>query len=180
MSRLAYFLLICLLFLQSCNPSPSGLQTVAAGTLVASTQAPTQAPYPTSTPNPTLTTNPTYTPYPTFTEQPVVTQVVVQTPTPDLSNINCTPLTNMDYTDDTKAFVLLQTYVSSLPDVRQLSYIVPEKIYSDTLSNIVLVRYIAKSNAQYYSKKYIIYMDEFGWSTGVFSIDGQCWIDGPH
>ena len=179
MSRLVYFLLICVLFLQSCNPSPGVLPTEEVGTLVASIQAPTQAPYPTSTPYPTLTPYPTYTPYPTFTEQPVVTQVVVQTPTPDFSNVNCTPLTNMDYTDEAKAFVLLQTYVSSLPDVRQLSYIDPEKISSDSLSNVVSVRYIAKSNAQYYTKKYIVYMDELGWSTGVFSIDGQCWIDGP-
>lgn len=180
MPRYVYFLLIAGLFLSSCSPSPGVIQTAVAGTVVAYPQAPTQFPNPTSTPYPTLTPNPTYTPYPTYTAQPTVTQEAVQTATPDLSNVNCTPLTKMDYTSSAEAMIDLQAYVSALPDVRQLSYAKPEKINNDALSSIVEVRYIARSNAQFFSKWYIVYMDELAFSSGVFSIDGQCWVDGPH
>ena len=146
------------------------------------TSVPTQTLRPTYTPYPTLTVWPTYTSYPTVTPQPtiVVTRVVVQTPTPDISNSRCVPMTNMDYSDNSKAFILLQAYVASLPDVRQVSYTIPERLYNNSLSHIVHVTYVSDSDGRIYSKRYIVYVKEFGWSDGVFSIDGQCWVDGPH
>lgn len=86
----------------------------------------------------------------------------------------------MDYSDNSKAFILLQAYVSSLPDVRQVSCTIPERLYSNTLSNIVFVIYVSNDDGKVYSKIYTICVKEFGWSTRVYSIDGQCWIDGPH
>lgn len=131
-----------------------------------------QTSYPTFTPYPTLTLDPTYTPYPTATNRPVVTRVVVQTPTPNLFNEDCTPLIATDYSDNSKAFILLQAYVASLPDVRQVSYTIPERLYSNTPSHIVFVSYVSNDDGKVYSKRYIIYVKEFGWSTGVYSIDG--------
>ena len=121
-------------------------------------------------------------PYPSSTPQPtiVVTRVVVQTPTPDLSKYGCKPMTNMDYSNNTNAFVMLQAYVAKLPGVRSVSSTINERLYSNSLSHIVFVTYVTDDDGKVYSKRYIVYLKEFGWKNGVFSIDGQCWVDGPH
>jgi hypothetical protein len=132
------------------------------------------------TPIPTYTPQSTYTFQPTFTSRPVVvvTSVVIQTPRPPNTN-DCIPLTNMNYSDNSKVAVLLQAYVSQLPDVKSVSYTIPEKLYSNTLSEIFFVQYMA-TDGKNYAKRYLVYMNEFGWKTGTFSISGQCWIDPPH
>jgi len=167
---------VFIFLLTSCGLSPEKMQGVIEGTIEAYT------PYPTFTPYPTLTSYSTYTPYPTPTSQPTiaVTRIVIQTPAPDLSDSDCTPMKLMDYSNNTNAFAMLQAYVASLPDVHTVSYTINERLYSNTLSHIVFVRYVAEEDGEVYSKRYIVYLDEFGWSEGVFSIDGQCWIDGPH
>ena len=86
----------------------------------------------------------------------------------------------MDYTDNMKASIKLQAYVSDLPDVKTVSYVIPERLYSNTLSQLYFVQYVAKSDNKVYSKRYIVYVKEFGWKKGVFSLDGQCWIDPMH
>jgi hypothetical protein len=171
-----FFIAILLFLITSCSPSTEELKIAIEGTMGAFT------PLPTFTPNATLTPYSTYTPYPTFTTQPTVavTRMVIQTPTPNLSDSSCKPITTMDYSNNSKAFTMLQAYVATLPDVRSVSYTVNEKLYSNSLSHIVFVRYVSDSDGQVYSKRYIVYVDEFGWAEGVFSIDGQCWVDGPH
>ena len=86
----------------------------------------------------------------------------------------------MDYTDNPSAILMLQAYVAKLPGVRTVSYTINEKLYSNSLSQLVHVTYIAEEDGKVYSKRYIVFLDEYSWFEGVFSIDGQCWVDGPH
>jgi len=137
-----------------------------------------------ATPYPTYTPQPTYTPYPTYTYIPSPTStplIIYRTPTPKSysGNLSCTPITNMDYSNNSRVAILLQAYVSSLSDVKSVSYTIPERLYKNTLSEIIFVNYIG-TDGKLYAKRYIVYMEEFGWLNGVFSIDGQCWIDPPH
>jgi hypothetical protein len=119
-----------------------------------------------------------WTPVPTQTAK-VVVQVVIQTPAPNPNNPSCKPITDMNYSDNTKIAVELQYYVSKLPDVGQVSYTIPEKLYTNTLSEIIFVQYVG-TDGKPYAKRYIVYIKEFGWENAVFSIDGQCWLDPPH
>lgn len=159
-----YFLIIVILLMTSCTPSSTLIQTAVAGTQTV------------WTPVPTCTPQLTYTPQPTI----VVTRVVVEIRTPVPPNKDsCKPLTNMDYSDNTKVSILLQAYVSQLPGVTSVHYVIPERLYSNTLSQLFHVQYTA-TDGKVYSKRYIVYLKEFGWQNATFSIDGQCWIDPPH
>lgn len=75
--------------------------------------------------------------------------------------------------------IQLQAYVSTLPSVRSVSYVIPERLYSNTKSQLFHVTYVADNDGKVYSKRYIVYLAKFGWKNAVFSIDGQCWIDPP-
>ena len=162
--------LVLLLLLSSCSVIESSISKKVAGTVAA------------YTPIPTSTSFPTYTPYPTATAVPTIaiTRVVVQTPTPHYSDDYCKPMTQMDYTDNPSAILMLQAYVSTLPGIQTVSYTINEKLYSNSLSQLVHVTYVAEEDGQVYSKRYIVFLNEFSWFEGVFSIDGQCWVDGPH
>lgn len=85
----------------------------------------------------------------------------------------------MDYSDNNKVMILLQAYVSALPDVKSVSLVIPEKLYNNSTSQLFHVTYVSSADGKVYSKRYIVYMQEFGWKNAVFSIDGQCWIDPP-
>lgn len=165
----SWLFLIIGIVLAGCARIEDYVDERVVGTLNSFTPIPTYTPYPTSTPYPTLTAQPTV----------VITKIVVRTPIPDRSDDRCKPMTNMNYEDNNKAFVMLQAYVATLPDVRQVSYTIPEKLYSNSLSHIVHVTYVSDSDGEKYSRRYLVYLSEFGWKKGVFSIDGQCWIDGP-
>jgi len=69
--------------------------------------------------------------------------------------------------------------VSQLPDVKSVSYTIPEPLYGNTLSELFFVQYTS-TDGKDYAKRYIVYVKEFGWLNGTFSIDGQCWVDPPH
>ncbi len=157
---IALTLSFCLLV--ACAPSAQIIQTAIAQTQAVWTPVPTQTPYPTQTPLPAL----------------VITKVIVWTPTPEYQDSICKPLTNMDYSDNSKIMIQLQAYVSHLPGVQSVSYTIPEKLYINTQSQIIFVNYI-KTDGKLYSARYIVYVHELGWKTGTFSIDGQCWIDPP-
>ena len=180
MKKLLFMLIIACL-LSSCAPSPEQLAVPVQLTL---TSIPSATAYPTNTPYPTLTPYATYTPFPTLTPNPTYTiqptKVKVVTPTNPYTTTACKPIDNMDYTDNMKASIKLQAYVSDLPDVKTVSYVIPERLYSNTLSQLYFVQYVAKSDNKVYSKRYIVYVKEFGWKKGVFSLDGQCWIDPMH
>jgi hypothetical protein len=158
------FLLLSLVFLASCTPSQQAILTALAETKEAWTPIPTQTAYPTLTPRPTI----------------AITKVVVWTPTPNNLSSDCKPITNMNYSDNSKVAILLQAYVSTLPNVKSVSYIIPERLYINTLSQLFHVNYVDSTDGKVYSKRYIVYLTEFGWKNAVFSIDGQCWIDQPH
>ena len=149
---------ICLatILLTACSPSPQVIQAAIAETQAAWTQIPS------------------YTPQPTI----VVTRVVEQTPVPNNQN-SCKPIINMDYSDNKKFDVLLLDYVSQLPDVKSVSYTIPEPLYGNTLSELFFVQYTS-TDGKDYAKRYIVYVKEFSWLNGTFSIDGQCWVDPPH
>jgi hypothetical protein len=152
------------ILLVACSPSQQVIQTAVAGTLGA---LPSQTPL-----------YPTYKPA-VFINTVIVTRVVVQTPTFNSSrSADCIPITNMVYSDNSTVAILLQAYVSQLPDVKAVSYTIPEKIYSNSLSEIFFVQYTS-TDGKNYAKRYVVYMDEFGWQNGTFSLDGQCWIDPP-
>lgn len=85
----------------------------------------------------------------------------------------------MDYSDNKKFDVLLLDYVSQLPDVKSVSYTIPEPLYGNTLSELFFVQYTS-TDGKDYAKRYIVYVKEFSWLNGTFSIDGQCWVDPPH
>jgi hypothetical protein len=138
---------------------------------VAKTQTAAWTPIPTQTPYPTLT------PYPTQTEA-IITQVFVWTPT--YANNNCKPISKIDYSDRSKMMADLQAYVGELSGVRSVSYVIPERLYSNSNSESFHVTFVSSSDGKVYSKRYIVYVKEFGWKNAVFSIDGQCWIDPPH
>lgn len=180
MKKLTFLLLIAF-FLVSCSPSSEQIAAPVQATLAA---IPTVTPYSTNTPYPTYTPNATYTPlstqtpYPTYTVQP--TKVKVVTPTNQNLSTTCKPIKDMDYSDNMKASVKLQSYVSDLPDVKSVSYVIPERLYSNTLSQLYFVQYVSKSDSKVYAKRYIVFVKEFGWKRGVFSLDGQCWIDPMH
>jgi septal ring factor EnvC (AmiA/AmiB activator) len=86
---------------------------------------------------------------------------------------------NMDYSNNSIVAIRLQNFVSTLPGVRSVSYVIPEKLYVNTISQLYYVSYVSSDDGKVYSKRYIVYMKEFGWSPSTFSIDGQCWIDSP-
>jgi hypothetical protein len=171
MKKVLLILFAMSFMLSGCASSDAAIQNAIAATQLKWTPIPSQTPYATYTPIPTNTPNPTSTPL-------VVTLHDIWTPTPDLSDSSCTPITNMDYSNNSKVGVLLQAYVSSLPDVKSVSYTIPERLYSNTLSQIIFVQYV-NTDGKIFAKRYIVYMKEFGWFNGVFSIDGQCWIDPP-
>jgi hypothetical protein len=160
-------LAICLLV--ACAPSPQAIQVAIAQTQAVWTKVPTQTYYPSQTPYPTSTPNPTI----------VVTKIFVWTPTPDNSKSGCKPIANMDYSDNSKVMIQLQAYVGTFSDVRSVSYVIPEQLYSNTKSQLFHVEYVSATDGKVYSKRYIVYLTEFGWKNAVFSIDGQCWIDPP-
>jgi hypothetical protein len=163
---------LILVIIASCAPFTPAIQLAITQTQAAWTPIPTETPYPTQTFYPTLT------PYPTQTIA-IVTRVMVWTPTVDPSKDSCKPISVMDYSDRSKIMVDLQFYVGGLPGVKSVSYLIPEKLYSNTESELFHVRYV-NSDDKVYSKRYIVYLNEFGWKKAVFSIDGQCWIDSPH
>lgn len=167
---IAAIIVILILLATGCGPTQGDFQKAVFATLTA---------YPTVTPYPSLTPFPTYTPYATATQQPalMVTRVVIQTPTPKYTDSQCKPMDKMDYSNNSKAALMLQSYVASLPGVRQVSYVIPEKLYSNTLSQLYHVTYVDDNDGKVYSKRYIVYMSELGWTPKVFSIDGQCWIN---
>jgi hypothetical protein len=81
--------------------------------------------------------------------------------------------------------ILLQAYVSKLSGVRTASYALPEGLYSNVNSQAIYISYVNDEDGKVYSKRFIVYMKEdpkmnMGWKLGVFSIDGQCWIDPLH
>jgi hypothetical protein len=87
---------------------------------------------------------------------------------------------NMDYLNNSVAALRLQNYVSTLHDVKSVSYVIPEKIYSNTRSQLYHITYVSSGDGKVYSKRYIVFVNELGWGPGTFSIDGQCWIDPPY
>jgi hypothetical protein len=102
---------------------------------------------------------------------------VIQTPVP--SGPNCGPITGVTYSDISKVIIQLQAYVSKMPDVKSISYAIPERLYSNTSSELVHITYVS-TDGKVYSRRYIIYIEEFSWKEGIYSVDGQCWIDPPH
>jgi hypothetical protein len=162
-------LILAVCLLAACAPSQQALQAAIEKTKAVWTPVPSQTAYSTQTAYPTLTPRPII----------VVTQVVVWTPTPENQDSRCKPLTDMDYSDNSKAMIHLQAYVSDLPDVKSVSYVIPEKLYSNTKSQLMHVTYVDSNDGKVYSKRYIVYLAEFGLKNAVFSIDGQCWIDPP-
>jgi hypothetical protein len=169
MNKKCVTIIVCLgtILLVACAPSPQTIQTAISQTQGAWTPIPTQTAYPTQTSYPTQT-------------RVIITQVYVWTPTNEDSSDDCKPIKTMDYTNNSKVAILLQAYVVGLPRVKSVSYVYPEKLYSNTLSELFHVSYTDSEDGKTYSKRYIVYMDEFGWKNAVFSIDGQCWIDPPH
>jgi hypothetical protein len=162
---LAFTLAICLL--AACAPSQQAIQTAVAQTQAAWTPIPTQTAYPTQTPRPTQT-------------RAIITQVFVWTPTYESYDNKCKSISGFDYSNNSKIAIQLQAYVAGLPGVESVSYVYPERLYNNTLSESFHVNYADSNDGKGYSKRYIVYVAEFGWKNAVFSIDGQCWIDPPH
>lgn len=158
-------ILAFIIILVGCAPSPEELGKAVAET---QTALPTQTAYPTNTP------------YPTYTPKPTVIKIIIQTPTPKYATTSCKPITNMVYGDLYKEINLLKAYVETLPDVKVTTYELPEQIYSNSTSHLVYIQYVSKKDGETYSKRYIIYENEFGWKESIFSLDGQCWIDPPN
>jgi hypothetical protein len=127
---------------------------------------------------PTQTAYPTQTAFPTYTPAP--TKVVIVTPTNSKQDSSCKPITGLDYDNNSKIMIKLQSYVSDLPNVRSVSFVIPEKVYPNTDSQLYYVNYISESSGNLYSMRFLVYVNELGWKKGTFSIDGQCWIDYPH
>ncbi len=154
-------LFIIMLFLSGCSPLQQVMNTAISQTQAAWTPVPTQTAW-----------------IQTQVVTKIYTRVVVETPTP--SGSACEPISNVDYSDNSKVITLLQAYVSQQPDVKTVSYAVPERLYNNTNSELVHINYTSSADSKLYSMRFIIYLNEFGWKTGIFSIDGQCWIDPPH
>jgi hypothetical protein len=172
MNKKGIKIIVCLVtvLMGACAPSQEAIQAAIAQTQSALALLQTQNPLPTSTP------------YPTYTPRPpiYVTRVFIETPTNQQSNDACKPITTMYYTDNSKVAILLQAYVAGLPGVKAVSLVYPERLYPNSISESFHVNYTDASDGKTYSKRYIVYMSEFGWKNAVFSIDGQCWIDPPH
>jgi hypothetical protein len=97
-----------------------------------------------------------------------------------LSDVICEdPNLKMTYDDSSKIAIKLQNYVSDLPGVDTVSYVIPERIYSNTDSRLYYVQYVNSSDHKVYAKRYMVYVSEFGWKKATFSIDDQCWLDYP-
>jgi hypothetical protein len=152
---------------QATTAAPHTIQTAIARTQAAWTPIPSQTPYPTQTPYSTQT-------------PAIVTRVYVATPTVSPNDENCKPITNMHYSDRSKMMIDLQAYVAGLSYVKSVSYVIPEKVYTNSTSELFFVTFVSSNDGQRYSKRYIVYVRELGWQNAVFSIDGQCWIDPPH
>lgn len=161
-------IVVMLFFLSSCTISDAIVQTAIAETQAIWTPISTQTSYPTSTPMPT------YTPIPT------IVKIVLQTPIPRYPDTLCKPIKDVNYSTIWKSISSLQAYLGQFDDVRSTSNALPEKMYSNSDSYIVHMRYVSDSDGEVYSRRFMIYVTEFSWQKGVFSIDGQCWIDPPH
>lgn len=153
-------LLIIMILLTGCSPLQQVINTAMAQTQAAWTPVPTQTAW-----------------IQTQVVTKIYTRVIVETPTPFGSA--CEPITNVDYSDNSKVITQLQAYVGRQPDVKSVSYAVPERLYINTNSELVHINY-TDTKGNLYSMRFIIYLNEFGWKTGIFSIAGQCWIDPPH
>jgi len=168
-----------MLFITACAPSTSQIQTSIAQTQAVWTPIPTQTAFPTIIKVITQTQT-DWTPTATQTAVPTVVIIIVQTPTPAYSDTLCKPIENMSYENMWKSIAILQAYVNQFEDVKQTTYAVPEPLYSNTLSYLVHIEYVSKTDGKTYSRRYIVYFKEFSWLNAIYSIDGQCFIDPPH
>jgi hypothetical protein len=153
-------IIICLTLLAACAPSQQAIQTAIAQMQSLWTPVPTHTPI-----------------VVTRVVTQLATRVVVQTPTP--SNSICVPIEDISYSDNNTVIVQLQAYVSRMSGVKSVSYAIPERLFSNTSSELVHITYTNTEGKQF-SMRFIIYNDEFGWKPAIFFIDGQCWIDPPH
>jgi|GEM_PF-1137118 len=184
----AAVVVMIVLSLAGCAPSAATIQTAIAKTEAARpTMTFTPVP-PTATKTITLTITPTITKTQTAapTQTPVtIVKIVVQTPTLDTTKWGCAPITKMNYSSLSKMMILLQAYVSEQSGVRAVSYAIPENLYNNVNSQAIYISYVDDTDGKVYAKRFIVYMDEdpkrkLEWKNGVFSIDGQCWIDPLH
>jgi hypothetical protein len=95
----------------------------------------------------------------------IATRVVIQTPVP--SGPSCEPISGVTYSDISKVIVQLQAYVSKMADVQSVSYAIPERLYSNTSSELVHITYVS-TDGKVYSRRYIIYIKEFSWDSARF------------
>jgi hypothetical protein len=85
----------------------------------------------------------------------------------------------MDYSSIINASERLQYYVSTLPDVVQVSSTMRNTLWNNADSKVHVITY-KFTDGQFYSMQFLVYMDEFDWARGTFYVDGQCWIDPPY
>ena len=95
-----------------------------------------------------------------------------------LDNLLCSSQINMDYSSILAASSRLIGYVSNMANVSHVGSTMRNTLWNNADSKVHVVTYTDREGG-YYSMQFLVYMDEFGWETATFYIDGQCWVDAP-
>ena len=86
-------------------------------------------------------------------------------------------LNDMQYGDILDSSTILSAYVARQSFSQRVQGTFRDSIWNNADSKIHGIRYIGAADNQPYVTYFMVYFDEFEWDTGVFWIDGQCWLE---
>ena len=86
-------------------------------------------------------------------------------------------LNPMTYDDILTVSSNLMAWVTYQPWADRSNMTVRDSVWNNTDTKLHGVHYTASEDGQRYLTWFLVYFDEFGWSEGVFWLDGQCWLE---
>ena len=102
----------------------------------------------------------------------------ISTLSSDFEKIMCEEELNpMTYDDILTVSSNLMAWVTYQPWADRSNMTVRDSVWNNTDTKLHGVHYTASEDGQRYLTWFLVYFDEFGWSEGVFWLDGQCWLE---
>ena len=98
--------------------------------------------------------------------------------TSDIEKLMCEEeLEGMTYNDILTVSSNLMAWVTYQSWAERSNMTVRDTIWNNTDTKLHGVYYTASDDGERYLTWFLVYFDEFGWSDGVFWLDGQCWLE---
>jgi hypothetical protein len=83
----------------------------------------------------------------------------------------------MDYGSIADASTILAAFVAQQSWAGRVQGTFRNSIWSNADSKIHGVRYVDSRDNKSYTTYFMVYFKEYGWNTGVYWVDRQCWLD---